>query len=122
MLRRCSRRAMASRLPVHLEVAALIRQAQAAGGFAAVLSKGDREAGTLIVVLTENGTNSRAYERMADLDGARDWQCFKVQDAGNPQEFHEYLTRRAAQDRDLWIIELDVAEGERFIGKAPPPA
>jgi hypothetical protein len=24
--------------------------------------------------------------------------------------------KRAAQDNDLWIVELDIARGERFIG------
>ncbi|SFG22801.1 hypothetical protein SAMN05518801_11151 [Novosphingobium sp. CF614] len=107
---------MASRLPAHLEVAALIRSVEAEGGFAAVLSKGERDAGAIMVVLTEKGGKARAYERMPQLDGTRAWSCSKEQDIENKQEFSEYLTRRSAQDPDLWIIELDVAQGERFIG------
>jgi len=33
-------------------------------------------------------------------------------------EFSEYLARRRRQDDDLWIVELDIADGERFIGLA----
>lgn len=107
---------MDARLPAHLEVAALIRRTQAEGGFAAVLKKGDAEAGTILLVLTENGTNMRVYERMPQLDGTRAWHCSKRQDAGNPLEFGDYLDRRARQDEDLWIIELDIADAERLIG------
>jgi hypothetical protein len=31
------------------------------------------------------------------------------------QEFEAFLTRRMAQDPDLWVIELTIADGERFI-------
>ena len=81
-----------------------------------VLSKGERDAGTIMVVVTQSGGNSRAYERMPQLDGTRAWSRSKVQDAENPWEFSEYLTRRGGQDPDLWIVELDIAHGERFIG------
>lgn len=113
---------MDTRLPAHLEVAALIRRVQAEGGFATVLQKGEREAGTLLLVLCENGTNPRIYERMPDLDGTRKWCRSKVQDTDNKTEFDKYLTRRGAQDRDLWIVELDVARAERFIGLPPAPS
>lgn len=103
------------RLPAHLEVAGLIRRTQSEGGFAAVLKKGDLEAGIILVVLTENGSNTRLYERMPQATGARKWLCTKKQDIDNKAEFSDYLERRGKQDSDLWIIELDVAEGERFI-------
>lgn len=113
---------MDNRLPAHLEVSGLIRSVEGAGGFAAVLNKGEREAGTILVVVTRNGTDSRLYERMPQLDGTRIWTCSRYQNNENRQEFLDYLSRRAAQDRDAWIIELDVADGERFIGINQPPA
>jgi hypothetical protein len=113
---------MEARLPAHVEAAGLIRQAQAKGGFAAVIHKGERDAGTLIVVLTENGTNARVYERLPQLDGSRNWHLAKQQDPEKPEEFGEYLERRARQDADAWIVELDIANGERLIGLTPPLA
>jgi hypothetical protein len=104
------------RLPARIEVSALIRQVQAEGGFATVLQKGEPDAGTLLVILFENGTNSRAYERMPMADGTRKWACAKTEDPENKQDFADYLNRRRTQDRDLWVIELDIADGERFIG------
>lgn len=107
---------MEPRLPAHLEVSALIRRTQAEGGFAAVLAKGEREAGTVLVVLAENGANARVYERMPQVDGTRQWHCAKKQVSENTDEFKEYLDRRKYQDPDVWIVELDIANGERLIG------
>jgi hypothetical protein len=80
-----------------------------------VLKKGEREGGTILVVLAENGANARVFERMPDLDGIRKWTLSRTQDADNKSEFQDYLDRRGRQDPDLWIIELDVANGERLI-------
>lgn len=110
---------MDGRLPAHVEVAALLRSTQAEGGFATVIQKGEREAGTILVVLCENGMNGRAYERMPQLDGTRQWHCSKREDTDNKSEFSDYLTRRRKQDRDLWIVELDIPKGERLIGLNP---
>lgn len=107
---------MEPRLPAHVEVGALIRKVEAEGGFAMVIAKGERDAGTLLVLCCENGTNLRAYERMPQMDGTRKWTLTKLQDTQKPQEFTDYLDRRRRQDSDLWIVELDIANAERFIG------
>ncbi|MEO6152470.1 MAG: DUF1491 family protein [Croceibacterium sp.] len=106
---------MTSRIPAHLEVAGLIRSVQAAGGFATVLAKGERDAGTILVVCCERGAKCVAYERMPQPDGTRAWTQSRAQTIENPQEFTEFLDRRRGQDRDLWIVELDIPNGERFI-------
>ncbi len=111
---------MEARLPARLEVSGLIRLAQAAGGFAAVHRRGEQEAGTILIVILENGANSKLYERMPQMDGSRTWHCAKRQDPDNPAEFSDYLSRRALQDSDLWIVELDVPNGERLIGMREP--
>lgn len=109
-----------ARLPAHVEVAALIRRTQAEGGFATVVQKGEPDAGTILLVLYKSGTNSRIYERMPQPDGSRNWHCLKAEDPENKEEFNHYVARRGAQDPDLWIVELDIANGERLIGLPPP--
>jgi hypothetical protein len=106
---------MDARLPAHLEVKGLLRAVEAAGGFATVIAKGERDAGTLLVTCCESGRNCRAYERMPRPDGTRGWALSKTQDSENPLEFSEYLERRKRQDSDLWIVELDIPDAERFI-------
>lgn len=110
---------MDDRIPVHLEVSGLIRAVQAEGGFAMVLARGEKHAGTLMIICCEDGTKLRAYERMPQMDGTRAWSLSKAQDIDNPTEFTDFCTRRQAQDPDLWQLELDVANPERFIGLPP---
>ena len=107
---------MEARLPAHVEAMALIRSAQGEGGVGMVIQKGERDAGALLVVMVENGANARLYERMPQPDGERIWHCSKQQNVDNPLEFNNYLNRRRAQDSDCWVIELDIANGERLIG------
>ena len=106
---------MDSRLPAHLEVSGLIRAVEAAGGFATVIARGERDAGTLLVVCCEPGAPAAAYERMPQPDGTRAWTLSRKQDIENQQEFWEYCDRRKRQDGDLWIVELDIPNAERFI-------
>ncbi len=108
------------RLPAHLEVAGLIRRVQAEGGFATVLAKGERDAGTLLVIAYGGAGTSRAYERMPQPGGRRSWNVAMRQSIEQPEEFDAYCTRRREQDPDLWIVELDIANAERFIDGAPP--
>jgi hypothetical protein len=108
---------MDARLPARLEALALLRLVQTQGGFGTVIHKGDADSGSILVVLTENGTNSRVYERLPSVEGDRIWVLAKKQDAEDTREFSEYLDRRAQQDPDSWIIELDVADAQRFIAE-----
>lgn len=106
---------MTTRMPAHLEVAGLIRAVSAAGGFATVIATGERDAGTLLVVCCASGGPATAYERMPQPDGSRAWTLARTQDPENPQEFWEYCDRRKRQDDDLWVLELDIPNAERFI-------
>lgn len=106
---------MDSRIPTHIEVSGLIRAVEAAGGFATVLAKGERDAGTLAILTIERDKNARFHERMPQLDGSRAFICTREENTENKQEFTEYLAKRQRQDSDLWIVELDVPDGERFI-------
>ncbi|MFM5929635.1 MAG: DUF1491 family protein [Novosphingobium sp.] len=104
------------RLPAHVEISALIRRVEAVGGFATVLAKGERDGGTIMIVSCEKGGNFRAWERMPQADGRRVWTAIKGENPDDPGAFTTFIERRRSQDRDLWIVELDVAEPERFIG------
>jgi len=104
-----------ARLPVKLEVSGLLRLTESAGGFGMVLKKGETDVGTILVVLLNNQSVGSVFERMPQLDGSRCWTLAKQQDADNASEFELYLQRRAAQDPDLWIVELTIADGERLI-------
>lgn len=107
------------RLPAHLEIASMIRLAESKGGMATVLHKGERDAGTILLVTLFRGQEAKLYERMPQLDGTRAFVQTKFQDSEKPYEFSDYLTRRSQQDPDIWVLEVDIDEAERFIALLP---
>lgn len=110
---------MDARLPAHVEVSGLIRAVESAGGFAMVLQKGERDAGTILVLTTQNGRNTRLWERMPQLDGSRKFSCTREQADENPREIDEYVGKRRRSDPDCWVIELDIENAERFVAPGP---
>ena len=107
--------AMAERLSAHVEVNGLVRAAEALGGFASVLAKGERDAGTVLLVTLGRSEPACVYERMPRPDGSRPYIAAKRENPENRQEFAEYLARRRYQDSDCWLVELDIPDAERFI-------
>ncbi|WP_067675865.1 DUF1491 family protein [Tsuneonella dongtanensis] len=110
---------MDDRLPAHLEAAGIRRLAESMGGFATILSRGERDAGTIGIVIIGRGEPARLYERMPQLDGNRPFVCTAEEDAENKEEFSAILERRRQRDPDLWLIEADVPERERFVAGLP---
>ena len=108
---------MSERLPAHLEVSAILRLAESQGGFATVLAKGERDAGTILLVTVYRDEPARLYERMPALDGSRSFVAAKAENPENPADFSEYLARRRRQDADIWLIEVDIANSERFVAQ-----
>lgn len=105
---------MEARLQSAVMVTALQRRAEAEGGFAAVLAKGDSQAGAILVILAEKGRKARILERSLHADGRYAWQDVRSQTINNEEEIERFLSRRRRSDPDLWIIELDIASVERF--------
>lgn len=104
------------RLATHMVVSALIRQLSETGDFATVLHKGDPIAGVLLLVTRTKGRNPALYEQFSGADDTRNWQLVFDQITDNEQKISDYLERRVAQDRDMWVLELDVAFDERLDG------
>jgi len=101
------------RLTSQVLVSSLLRRAEGAGGFGAVLAKGDATAGTVIVIVAERGVRTLLLERLLQPDGTYAWQ-----DNGragvDDVEFGALLDRRRRNDPDLWLVELDVADAAAF--------
>ena len=101
---------MSARLCTSVIAGALLRKAEAEGGFGAVLAKGDAEAGSVLVILTERGANSMLYERVLQPDNSYAW----TQVIENQEEVPPFVARRRRYDPDLWVLELDIPSQERF--------
>lgn len=105
---------MEARLQSSILVGALLRRAEAEGGFAVVLAKGDSTAGSILVILAEKGRKVRILERALQGDGRYYWQDVGSQALASSEETERFLNRRRGFDPDLWLIELDIASAERF--------
>jgi hypothetical protein len=103
-----------TRLPTALLVSALLRRIESAGGFAAVLHKGDPTGGVILVQCLERGRFCGLFERFSDLDGRRTLARIGPPDGSQHTEIEDYIGRRRRSDPDLWLIELDIADAERF--------
>lgn len=103
-----------ARLATGLLVNALIRRAEGAGGSAMVLAKGDATAGAVLLLLVERGANPRFVERGLGPDGSPALIASGPREFADEGEATAYWRRRRARDSDLWVVELDIAQAERF--------
>ena len=108
---------MSERLPAHLEVAGILRRAQAEGGFGTVLRKGDPDRGSVILLVSSRGHHAACLERVLSLEGSYSWQRTGPAESASSTEVADFLARRARFDEDSWAVELDIAEPERFIAE-----
>lgn len=105
-----------ARLASSFEVGALRRLAEAAGGAAIVARKGDDERGQILLLISERGTYLTFLERALQPTGIYAWTC--VGPTTDQAEFADsFVQRRVKFDSDLWLIDLDVPHGERFIAQ-----
>ena len=106
---------MTPRLASKLIVSALVRSVESAGGFGMILTKGDAEAGAILIMALEKGQITGLYERQM-VGGMRYvWTGIGPQVLDNKAEIDEFIERRRARDPDLWVIELDIPNAPQFI-------
>lgn len=95
-------------------VAALIRRAEQGGAFAAVARKGDARAGAVIVKAYNTHTReARIYTEAFRGDGERVWM--QPYESPVESEVDAYIAKSRRIDPDLWVIEIEDAEGRHFI-------
>ena len=98
---------MSDRLPTHLVVGALLRRVNDAGGMAMVRAKGDPQGGAILLLIESR--SSPVLERTIDFDGVA-----ILAESVPPDGAEAYWRRRCSRDPDLWVVELDIPEAERF--------
>lgn len=93
-------------------VSMLIRRVQSEGGFATVLHRGDDDAGAILIECTDRGQRDVLLERASDMNGQEIWR----QNPATPDdESHQlHMQKKRRNDPDMWVIELDIADGKRF--------
>ena len=100
-----------ARLKTDIRVSALIRRAQQAGAFAAILRRGDADAGSLWVVGRAGAELFRYTEQMS-MSGGREW----YRDGPFDEQEMALRTNKAVdRDPDIWIVEIEDTQGWAFL-------
>lgn len=99
-----------ARLATSVWVSALLRRANEAGAFGAVLAKGDATAGAVLLIARSRYGEVRAYHRRAGLDENR-WALA----AEGAEAVDGYAERQRRYDDDLWVVELVTEDIARLI-------
>jgi hypothetical protein len=105
------------RLPASVEATSLIRRVEGQGDFAIVINKGDADRGALLLVISSRGRHVACLERVLSFDGDYHWQRAGPAESAPPAEVAEFLAKRQRVDPDSWLIDLDIAQPERFIAE-----
>ena len=94
-----------------------MRQAQGNGGYATIIKHGDDDRGALILLVAERGQPKALIERRMGPDFDYRWAVVTTFDETAPEKFQESTTKLRSSDPDCWLIELDVADAERFVAE-----
>jgi hypothetical protein len=106
-----------ARLASAIFVSALLREVHARGGSGVVVTKGDPTAGALLLLCADRGQPTGAYDYVLDQQGGYVWTALGAKHIESAEAIAALCARRRAIDPDLWIVELDIANGERFIAE-----
>ena len=108
---------MVDRLPAHVEATGLLRHAEADGGFGTILKRGDADRGSLVILVSRRGEHAACLERMLGPDGVYHWQQVGPPAGAEPAALADWSQKRVRFDEDIWLIELDIPDPERFIAE-----
>lgn len=98
------------------------------GGNAVVVARGDAGAGTILIDARDRTAVLPLMEAEPQFDdGPARWVAVGPVPEADPDGLRgplwtdsaraDYLDRRRQRDPDLWIVELDIPEPERFIAE-----
>ena len=108
---------MDDRLPARLEASSLVRRAEIEGGFGMVVARGDPDRGALVLLVAHRGGHVACLERSFGAGGAYAWQKVGPAEGATPETVRDWSHKRSLFDPDLWLIELDIPQPERFIAE-----
>lgn len=107
---------MAAELKTDFWASALIRRAEITGAFAAVVRKGDPDAGAVLVKVARLDGRARLYAPARDGEGERIWLDLSAGPLGEDERhIDDYIRKRVEDDPDLWVLEVEDKEGRHFL-------
>lgn len=97
------------RIKAGLWVKMALRLGQAEGRFAAVLKRGDEDAGGVLAVLRGRRGLS-VLSQIRTLEGEAAWLRATGPDPVEQEAVDAYVARQVRFDPDLWVLEFEVAD------------
>jgi hypothetical protein len=116
------------RLKSHIWVSAYLRRLNSAFISAALVRRGDSDAGAIYIKLARLDGLCQVYAPLSThlseavprdaliLDEGRAWQPVYSPEA-TEAEADAYLARQASRDPDIWILEVEMPEGKLLPGQ-----
>ena len=116
------------RLKSHIWVSAYLRRLDSAFISAALVRRGDSDAGAIYIKLARLDGTCQVYAPLSAhmvegvpgdaliLDEGRAWQPVYSPHA-QEADADEYLARQAKRDPDIWILEVEMPEGKLLPGQ-----
>lgn len=105
----------AAQLRARVYVDALLRRAQAAGSFAAIVAHGDDDAGAVLVKVNLLDGRARVFAPAIGPSGDRVWMDPLGSAPSVEAEADRYLARQRAVDPDVWVVEIEDRAGRSFL-------
>ena len=100
-------------LKTEIFVKAHIRRLELHGVPAYVIHHGDDDAGDLLVKLATLDGQASLFRREYDMEtGERHWSCVLT---SRETEVDDSIKKQRSFDPDLWVLEIEDAEGRHFL-------
>lgn len=103
---------MTPQLKAGFWTSALIRRAETAGAFAAVVKRGDPDAGACLIKVRLLDGEAMLYRPIRNMEGERVWL---PKGPIIERDIDTYINDRIDDDPDLWIVEIEDRKGRHFL-------
>ncbi|HVZ28811.1 MAG TPA: DUF1491 family protein [Asticcacaulis sp.] len=100
-------------LSTDLWVSALLKRVEMAGSFATIARKGDARAGSVIVKVLNLRTRDAYVLREAQTGEDTLWM--RPVETLNEPDIDAYIERQVKYDPDIWVVEIEDAEGRNYL-------
>ncbi|MGK0266708.1 MAG: hypothetical protein ACI82N_000957 [Maricaulis sp.] len=102
------------RLKTKFWVEALLRRAELGLAAVYVTRHGDEDAGAVLVKVANLSGQAELFVPARDQNGDRIWTRYRDQPV-EEAEIDAYCRRRADDDPDIWVIEIEDRKGRNFL-------